>query len=175
MARTHGLCSLIGEERSQSNGWGAGVRTPITRSRAERNTIIRRPNWLAAGKITRLALRLTGQIPRPGPSAGPARRQPRPPALALRITVDGKTVTYSGDGGWSDGWTASAKGADLFIAECYYYDKKVPYHMNLETLTEYLDEIAPKRLILTHMSEDMLARVESLNLETAEDGKIVEI
>ena len=97
------------------------------------------------------------------------------PALALRITVDGKTVTYSGDGGWSKGWTAAAKGADLFIAECYYYDKKIPYHMNLKTLTEHLDDIAPKRLILTHMSEDMLGRVASLNFETAEDGKIVEI
>ena len=97
------------------------------------------------------------------------------PALALRITVDGKTVTYSGDGGWSDGLAAAAQGADLFIAECYYYDKKIPYHMNLETLTEHLGDIAPKRLILTHMSEDMLARVEKLDLETAEDGKIVKV
>ena len=47
--------------------------------------------------------------------------------------------------------------------------------MNLETLTEHLDDIAPKRLILTHMSEDMLGRVASLNFETAEDGKIVKI
>ena len=97
------------------------------------------------------------------------------PALALRINVEGKTVTYSGDGGWSDGLAAAAKGADLFIAECYYYDRKTPHHMNLKTLTEHLGDIAPKRLILTHMSEDMLERVESLNFETAEDGKIVEI
>ena len=47
--------------------------------------------------------------------------------------------------------------------------------MNLKTLTEHLEEIAPKRLILTHMSEDMLERVKSLDFETAEDGKIVEI
>ena len=97
------------------------------------------------------------------------------PALVLRINVDGKTVTYSGDGGWSDGLAAAAKGADLFIADCYYYDKKTPYHMNLETLIEHLGDIAPERLILTHMSEDMLKRAESLNYETAEDGKIVEI
>ena len=42
-------------------------------------------------------------------------------------------------------------------------------------LTEHLDDIAPKRLILTHMSEDMLERVQSLDFETAEDGKIIEI
>ena len=86
-----------------------------------------------------------------------------------------KHAARSGDGGWSDGLAAAAKGADLFIAECYYYDKKIPYHMNLETLTEHLGDIAPKRLILTHMSEDMLERIKSLDFETAEDGKIVEI
>jgi hypothetical protein len=38
-----------------------------------------------------------------------------------------------------------------------------------------LDEIAPKRLILTHMDEDMLERAKNLDFETAHDGKIVEI
>ncbi len=97
------------------------------------------------------------------------------PALALRITAEGKTVTYSGDGGWSDGLAKAAAGADLFIAEVNFHDKNVPFHMNLETLTAHLEEIAPKRLILTHMGEDMLERVKSLDFETAEDGKIVEI
>ena len=97
------------------------------------------------------------------------------PALALRITCGGKTVTYSGDGSWGDGLAAAARGADLFIAECYFYDKKVKFHMNLETLAGHLGDIAPKRLILTHMSEDMLKRAEDLDYETAEDGKIIEI
>ena len=97
------------------------------------------------------------------------------PALALRITVEGKTLTYSGDGGWSKGLAAAAAGADLFIAECYFYDKQINHHMNLQTLTSHLEEIAPKRLILTHMSDDMLARVEDLDFETAHDGKIIEI
>ena len=97
------------------------------------------------------------------------------PALALRITCGGKTVTYSGDGSWGDGLAAAARGADLFIAECYFFDKKVNFHMNLETLAEHIGDVAPKRLILTHMSEDMLERVEGLDYETAEDGKVVEI
>jgi hypothetical protein len=40
---------------------------------------------------------------------------------------------------------------------------------------EHMGEIAPKRLILTHMDEDMLERVKTMDFETAEDGKIVEI
>ncbi len=97
------------------------------------------------------------------------------PAMALRITVEGKTITYSGDGAWSDGLAKAADGVDLFIAEANFYDKQVTFHMNLETLRSHLGEIAPKRLILTHMDEDMLERVKSLDFETAEDSKIVEI
>ncbi|NQU60791.1 MAG: MBL fold metallo-hydrolase [Rhodospirillales bacterium] len=97
------------------------------------------------------------------------------PALALRITVDGKIITYSGDGGWSDDLLAAADGADLFIAECYFYDKQVDYHMSLTTLELHMAEINAKRVILTHMDDDVLERVQSLDLETAEDGKIIEI
>lgn len=97
------------------------------------------------------------------------------PACALRVTVDGKTVTYSGDGGWSEGLAKAASGADLFIAEANFFDEKINFHMSLVTLMDHLDEIAPKRLILTHMGEDMLERVKSLDFETAEDGKIIVI
>jgi len=97
------------------------------------------------------------------------------PACALRVTVDGKTVTYSGDGGWSEGLAKAASGADVFIAEAHFYDKPVKHHMSLVTLMEHLDDIAPKRLILTHMDEDMLERSKSLDFETAEDGKTIEI
>ncbi len=83
----HGLHSWIREERSQSNGWGAGIRTPITRSRAERITIIRRPTKPAAGKITRLARRLTGQIPRSDRRLAFARRRRFPKAFRARRHV----------------------------------------------------------------------------------------
>jgi len=39
----------------------------------------------------------------------------------------------------------------------------------------HLDELQPKRLIVTHMSEDMLTRLEELPCEFAEDGKLIEV
>jgi hypothetical protein len=39
----------------------------------------------------------------------------------------------------------------------------------------HLDELQPKRLIVTHMSEDMLARLEEIPCECAEDGKLIEV
>jgi ribonuclease BN (tRNA processing enzyme) len=97
------------------------------------------------------------------------------PSCALRVTCGGKTIAYSGDGAWSDGLKAAAKGADLFIAECSYFEKDVGGHMSFKTLTAHLDEIRPKRLVLTHMSDDMLARLDGIAFETAQDGKTIRV
>ena len=67
------------------------------------------------------------------------------------------------------GW----KNADLFIAEAYFRNKKVPLHLDLATLEERLPEISPKRLVLTHMSDDMLNQKSSLPYECAEDGMTI--
>ncbi|MBI4505824.1 MAG: MBL fold metallo-hydrolase [Chloroflexi bacterium] len=97
------------------------------------------------------------------------------PALALRIACGGKTVAYTGDTAWTDALIAASQGADLLIAEAYSYEKQVPFHLDLQTLLAHLDELRPNRLIVTHMSADMLARLATLPCEYAEDGEVVEI
>ena len=47
--------------------------------------------------------------------------------------------------------------------------------MALRSLEKHLHQIMPKRLVLTHMSDDMLARRAEIPYETAEDGMVVEI
>ena len=47
--------------------------------------------------------------------------------------------------------------------------------MALSSLERHLDQIRPKRLVLTHMSNDMLARRAEIPFETADDGMIVEL
>ena len=69
----------------------------------------------------------------------------------------------------------AAQGADLFIAEAYFFDKQVKFHLDYRTLISQLDMLHPKRLILTHMSADMLTRLETLPCEYAEDGKVIDI
>ena len=48
-------------------------------------------------------------------------------------------------------------------------------HLSLTTLEAHLPEINPKRLILTHMSDDMLARLPALAHAAAHDGMMVEL
>ncbi len=97
------------------------------------------------------------------------------PPLALRFEVNGKVVTYSGDTEWTEALVPAARGGDLFIAEAYFFEKQVKFHLDYQTLRRHLGELRPKRLILTHMSQDMLARLGGLEHEAAEDGKVIEI
>jgi ribonuclease BN (tRNA processing enzyme) len=97
------------------------------------------------------------------------------PAFALRVQCGDKTIAYTGDTAWTDALIPASQGADLLIAEAYFFKKQVPYHLDLQTLLAHLDALRPKRLIVTHMSEDMLARVDTLPCEYAEDGEVVEV
>jgi ribonuclease BN (tRNA processing enzyme) len=97
------------------------------------------------------------------------------PCLGLRIEAEGKVIAYSGDSQWTDSLIEVGRNADLFICEAYTRDKPIATHMALSLLEKHLDQIRPKRLILTHMSNDMLARRGELKYETAEDGMLVEI
>lgn len=93
------------------------------------------------------------------------------PPLALRIDVAGKTLCYSGDTEWTDALIDAARGADLFVAEAYFWDRKVKFHLDFATLWSHREAIGAKRLVVTHMSPDMLRRLADLPCEYAEDGK----
>jgi ribonuclease BN (tRNA processing enzyme) len=100
---------------------------------------------------------------------------PGGPYLALRVEAEGRSVTYSGDTEWTPGLIEAARGVDLLIVEAYVRDKQVPTHMSLKTIEAHLSELRAKRLVLTHMSDDMLGHPDRARFETAEDGMILEI
>lgn len=89
---------------------------------------------------------------------------------ALRITCDNKIISYSGDTEWTDALIQAADGADLFICEAYTFAKTVRNHMNYQTLMHHLDDLRCKRLVLTHMNDDMLAHLAGIHCEGTEDG-----
>jgi ribonuclease BN (tRNA processing enzyme) len=95
------------------------------------------------------------------------------PPYALRVECAGKVIAYSGDTEWTESLVEAAWHADLFICEAYSYDKKIPFHIDLPALKEHRAEIECRRLVLTHMSEDVLSRLGSMNLEAAQDGQII--
>jgi ribonuclease BN (tRNA processing enzyme) len=97
-------------------------------------------------------------------------------SLALRIGCDGKTIAYTGDTEWVDALLAAGRDADLLIAEAYTYERKVRFHLDYSTLRDKLELMNPKRIVLTHMSGDMLERkIELRGCETASDGLEIEL
>ena len=97
------------------------------------------------------------------------------PFLAYRVEAEGRVIAYSADTEWTETLIPLARDADVFIAEAYYYDKVVKNHLSLKTLEANLAEINPRRLILTHMSDDMLGRLDALDYTAASDGMVVEL
>ncbi len=97
------------------------------------------------------------------------------PFLAYRIEAEGRAICYSADTEWTETLIPAAREADLFIAEAYYYDRIIKNHLSLKTLEAHLPEINAKRLILTHMSDDMLSRLDTLPYTTAGGGMVVEL
>jgi len=93
------------------------------------------------------------------------------PALILRLAVGGTVIAYTGDTAWTPAVAVAARDADLLIAEAYYWDKAVPHHLRYADLAEH--EITARRVVLTHMSADMLARQDQAVHEAARDGLVI--
>lgn len=99
--------------------------------------------------------------------------QPEGPFFSYRIECDGRVIAYTGDTEWTDGLVEIGRGADLFIAEAYFFDKKVALHLDYMTLARNLPRIGAKRVLLTHMNDDMLAHAEQVPEEKAHDGLVM--
>lgn len=97
------------------------------------------------------------------------------PALALRLTCGGQTIAYSGDTEWTEMLPVVAHESDLFICECYGFTPKPKFHLDYQTLSARLPDFSARRIVLTHMSQEMLAQLDRLELETAYDGMVIEL
>jgi len=100
------------------------------------------------------------------------------PAYALRFTLEDKVLAYSGDSGWIDTLIEAGRGADLYIMECFQYDKRLEMHLDYLTILHRLDDINAEKVLLTHMSDAMLAEQHEVTDERcsiAEDGMVIEL
>jgi ribonuclease BN (tRNA processing enzyme) len=95
------------------------------------------------------------------------------PSFALRFEADNKVLCYSGDTEWVDDLLLAARDADLLLAEAYFFDKPIKFHLDFATLAAKLPQSGAKRVMLTHMSTDMLRRARETGYEMAEDGVTV--
>ena len=98
------------------------------------------------------------------------------PPYALRLAR--RANVRAGDTGWVDTLFAVARGADLFISECFQYDVTLPIHLDYATIDANFARLGAKRVLLTHMGEAMLSatgHVDRSRYLLAEDGMILDL
>ncbi len=113
---------------------------------------------------------------------GPVRVTPFPaahssgaPSYSLRIECEGRTIVFSGDTEWTDALIDASRDADLFVCECYGYEQAPPHHLTWRILQAHASALTCRRLMLTHMGEEMLRHLGDLDVETTRDGLVVEL
>jgi ribonuclease BN (tRNA processing enzyme) len=97
------------------------------------------------------------------------------PALALRVAWQGHTIAYTGDTEWTETLIELAQGTDLLIAEGYTDQRKIRFHLDVASLEQHAGRLAARRIILTHLSPELLPRAGELGWETASDGMTLEL
>jgi ribonuclease BN (tRNA processing enzyme) len=97
------------------------------------------------------------------------------PSYGLRIEYGGRVIAYSGDTEWTEALIELCDGADLFVCECNWFEERRPGHLDFGTLRDRREQFACRRLVLTHMGQEMLSRVDALGVDAARDGLVVEL
>ena len=100
------------------------------------------------------------------------------PSTALRVTRDGRTLAYSGDTQWTEALLPVGEDADLFIVECYEYERELSGHMTWKTLQKRLPDFAARRVMVTHMNANVLSRLDEVRAAgvlVAEDGLVLDV
>jgi ribonuclease BN (tRNA processing enzyme) len=106
--------------------------------------------------------------------------------LCLQVTGrDGRTVAFSGDTRICPGLLAAARGADLLVAECTGLRHPCGAHSTWEEWRELLPRVEARRVLLTHLGEEVRAAVPALRreaatlggppLDFADDGLVLEV
>jgi len=93
----------------------------------------------------------------------------------LRISVDGVTLAYSGDAGWSESLVDLARGADLFICGVWWFDTPDETFVDVATLVRHRDRLECRRLLLTHLGPTVLEHQAEVPFEMATDGTVVQL
>jgi ribonuclease BN (tRNA processing enzyme) len=96
-------------------------------------------------------------------------------SYGFRVEVDGRTIVYSGDTGWTEELPQQSQGGDLFICECSSFETRTEYHLDYPRLRDNRDRFGSRRMVLTHLGEEVLAHRSEIDMELADDGLIIQL
>ena len=96
-------------------------------------------------------------------------------SLGLRVRIDGRTILYSGDTGWTEELVRQSHDTDLFICECCFYETRVDFHLDYPQIAANYERFGCRRLVFTHLGREVLAHREEISLELSHDGLVINL
>jgi ribonuclease BN (tRNA processing enzyme) len=103
----------------------------------------------------------------------PVPHQEHPPSYGYKIRSAGRKIVYSGDTGWTEDLLVHAEDSDLFICECSFFETRLQTHLDYPRIAENFKRFGSKRIVLTHLGQEVLRRRREVELEVAHDGQSV--
>lgn len=101
--------------------------------------------------------------------------QEREPSLGLKVRLDGKTILYSGDSGWTEEFVRRTADVDLFLCECCYWETEVDFHINYPQFERNRSRIGARRVVLSHLGREVLEKLDRVKEECARDGMVISL
>ncbi|HUJ09299.1 MAG TPA: MBL fold metallo-hydrolase [Verrucomicrobiae bacterium] len=90
--------------------------------------------------------------------------------LGYRLQAGKKVVSVTGDTGWCDSIVTLADGADLLLIECTNYSTETAGHLSYRDIAHHRHELRSRRIVLTHVGEELLRNSGRVRLPIARDG-----
>ena len=88
----------------------------------------------------------------------------------LRIESEGVCLAFSGDTCWTETLVEIADGSDVFLCECGLLEPGGPKHTALSELRQHRSRLGCKRMLLTHLGQEVLDLLPLPDFEVLEDG-----
>ncbi len=96
-------------------------------------------------------------------------------SFGFEIESGRSSIAYSGDSGWTEELVERSAGTDLFICECSFYKTRLWSHLDYPRIADNRERFQTRRMILTHLGREVVARAADIEIELAYDGLNVTI
>jgi ribonuclease BN (tRNA processing enzyme) len=103
----------------------------------------------------------------------PVPHQKHPQSYGYKIISEGRKIVYTGDTGWTEDLLQHAENSDLFICECSFFESRLETHLDYPRIAENVERFCSKRIVLTHLGQEVLRRRSEVELEVAHDGLVI--
>jgi ribonuclease BN (tRNA processing enzyme) len=125
--------------------------------------------------------RVPGEVEQGGRRVRAIRARHDPSAVPTSFCVEtaGRRLAFSGDTAWQPALADLSADADLFVCECTEPTPVTGGHIGLDELHAHRDALTPRRLVLTHLSDETrplaVAQAAALRATVADDGLVIEL